>query len=78
MPLPIGLLACNLTAHYTHGTSKVYLFSAKNIIHCLILQKLSAHPNQLLLINCLTICWLNFRTGFIVLLVKNKQYEEIA
>ena len=40
MPLPIGLLACNLTAHYTHGTSKVYLFSAKNIIHCLIFTKI--------------------------------------
>ena len=47
MPLLTGLLACNLTAHYTHGTLKVYLFSIKNLIHCLLLAKKFIHLSEI-------------------------------
>ena len=79
MPLLTGLLACNLTAHYTHGTLKVYLFSIKNLIHCLLLAKNSSTCLKLILLaNCLTIWLLNCLIPLIVMLAKNKQYEEIA
>ena len=47
MPLLTGLLACNLTAHYTHGTLKVYLFSIKKFNSLLAFSKKFIHLSEI-------------------------------